>query len=285
MLKRPGVLGDQLDDNIIRGTIFAEDLDLGEQLGLDVAVDELRGLLDCGEHVLVGAEELPEEEVVWAEAVSEAVAENAVRVDEDDAADVRVGEADVPAEEVDLGRERDVGPVVEQVGGAGHDTGEVGAREAEAAEEGEDGVRLLGGTQVDARGLLGGGGLREAAGIAEEVDREGARVCRGVGGGGTAAQEVFEEMPPRRGRAARGQGFGGADATEEEAKAAKHLEVGPGRGICRGAAAEVPAAVVVGLLAPAAAQFGFFPPTKKKKKDRKETDNDSKKKKEDRKLN
>jgi hypothetical protein len=181
------VLGEQLDDNIVGGTIFAEDLDLWEQLGLDVAVEELGGLLDCGDHVLVGAEEVLEEEVVGAEAVSEAVAENAVRVEEEDAADVGVGEADVSAEEVDLGRERDVGPVVEQIGGGGDDAGDVGAREAEAAEEGEDGVRLLGGTQVDARGRLGGGGLREAAGIAEEVEREGAGVCRGVGDGGTDA--------------------------------------------------------------------------------------------------
>jgi hypothetical protein len=187
VVKRPGVLGEQLDDNIVRGTIFAEDLDLWEQLGLDVAVEELRALLDCGDHVLVGAEELLEEEVVGAEAVSEAVAENAVWVEEEDAADVGVGEADVSAEEVDLGRERDVGPVVEQIGGGGDDTGDVGAREAEAAEEGEDGVRLLGGTQVDARGRLGGGGLGEASGIAEEVEREGAGVCRGVGDGGTDA--------------------------------------------------------------------------------------------------
>lgn len=218
MHERLGMRGDQLDDDSVRGAVVAEDLDLGEQHGAEVAVDELRGLLDGGERVLLGAEEVLEEDVVGAEEAREAVAEDAVRVGEDDAADLGVGETDVAAEEVELGHEGDFGAVSEHGGDGGDDAGEVGAREADAAEEGEDVVRLLGGAQADARGRRGNGGLREAAGVSEEVEHEGAGVSHAAASdareGDGAAPEEFEEIR-EWGRATRAQGLGGAAAAKE----------------------------------------------------------------------
>lgn len=179
----PGVRGDQLDDDIVRGAVVLEDLDLGEEDATNVPVDEIRGLQDGSGHVLVAAEEVSEDEVVGADAALEAVTEDAGGVGEDEAADLGVGEAELAAEELDLGHEGGVGPVREQGRVRGDEAGDVGGREADAAEEGDDGVRLLGGAQADARGGRDRLILREAAGVAEEVEREGAGLAGGAGGG------------------------------------------------------------------------------------------------------